>query len=185
MGTLTLTNSANTLSGTVRIGGGTLLLTNALVLQNATLDLNAADTGTLVTSSSVAGLVLGGLMDSRNLVVPAGPLTIGGNGLSTTYSGNLTAPPRSPRSARALFLSGVNNFGSTLVSGGMLEATTTFALPYSATAGSVSVAAGATLAVQTGNGTAGGWSNAQIGACSPAAVGPTTPTWASIRPTAT
>ena len=52
--------------------------------------MNAADAGTLVTSSSVASLVMGGLMDSRNLVTAAIPLTVGGNGLSTTYSGNLT-----------------------------------------------------------------------------------------------
>ena len=66
-------------------------MTSPLALQNATLDLEAGDAGTLDTSTAgLTSLTLGGLMGTQNLVAPAGPLTVGGNGSSTTYSGNLS-----------------------------------------------------------------------------------------------
>ena len=71
-GALTLTNSASSFAGTVRAAGGTLQLNNAAVLGNATLDMNAADGGT-VSMPNLTSLTLGGLMVARNLAVPAGP----------------------------------------------------------------------------------------------------------------
>ena len=161
-GTLTLTNSG-TFGGTVRIGTGTLRLKSPLALQDATLDMNVADVGALDTSSgSLSSLVLGGLMGARNLFAPAGPLTIGGNNSSTTYSGNLGgASSLTKAGTGTLFLSGTNGFASATITGGGLDATTTASLPGYATPNAVTVYAGAGLTVQTGNGL-NGWSNGQI-----------------------
>ena len=46
-------------------------------------------------------------MGARNLIAPAGPLTIGGNNSSTTYSGNLGgASSLTKAGTGTLFLSG-------------------------------------------------------------------------------
>ena len=126
VGTLILTNSNSTFNGTVRIGTGSLRLSNALVLQTATLDMNAADAGTLDTSSSgLTSLTLGGLMGARNLIVPAGSLTIGGNGASTTYSGNLSgATSLTKVGAGSLIFTGTSNgFGNTTITAGAVGST--------------------------------------------------------------
>jgi len=63
--------------------------------------------------------------------------------------------------AGTLTLSGSNNYsGPTSINGGMLEASTTAALPYFASAGSLSVASSATLAVAVGG--AGRWQPGDI-----------------------
>ena len=161
-GTLTLTNSGSTFGGTVRIGTGTLQLKSPLALQDATLDMNTADAGTLDTSTgSLSSLVLGGLMGVRNLSAPAA-LTIGGNNSSTTYAGILGgANSLTKAGSGTLFLSGANGFASATITGGGLDVTTTASLPGYATPNAVTVNAGAGLTVQTGNGT-NGWSNGQI-----------------------
>ena len=163
-GTLILTNSGGTFSGTVRIGAGTLQLSSPLALQDATLDMEAADGGTLNTSTAaLSSLTLGGLTGARNLSAPAGPLTVGGNGSSTTYSGNLSgAASLTKAGTGSLFLTGVDSFATATVSAGVLDAATTASLPGYGTAGAVSVASGAGLTVQAGIGT-GGWTSSQIG----------------------
>jgi len=62
-GTLALT-AANTFSGTTRVQAGTLNLANVLALQNSTLDLATADTGTLAVTAlgapgASAGVIFG------------------------------------------------------------------------------------------------------------------------------
>ena len=89
-GTLILTNSATNFNGTIRIGAGTLEVGNALALQGVTLDMNAADSGNLATGAGVTSITLGGLTGARNLASPVGLLTVGSDGASTTYSGNLS-----------------------------------------------------------------------------------------------
>jgi autotransporter-associated beta strand protein len=90
-GTLAL-SAANTFSGKTRVQAGTLNLANVLALQNSTLDLATADTGTLgLTVAGTASYTVGGLSGSRNLALSGNSLVVGGNGDSTSYSGNLSA----------------------------------------------------------------------------------------------
>ena len=123
-GRLVLTGSNSTYSGTVRIAAGTLQLNSPLALQAATLDLEAADAGTLDTSTAgLASLTLGGLMGSQNLVAPAGPLVVGGNGASTSYTGNLsgaTSLTKTGTGILALSSTG-STFGNTTISGGAIQ----------------------------------------------------------------
>ncbi|MGA2035854.1 MAG: autotransporter-associated beta strand repeat-containing protein, partial [Thermoguttaceae bacterium] len=93
-GTLTLTSGSSTFNGTVRPAAGLLKVNNTYALQYATVDMNAADTGTLNTSGAGTSLSLGGLTGSRNLAGLPTSLTIGANNASTTYSGNLTGATR-------------------------------------------------------------------------------------------
>jgi len=93
-GTLIL-SGANTFSGNTRITAGTLVLNNASAMQNSTLDMNSADVGALQFGSTITAATLGGLLDSRNLVLTnnAGnpvTLSVGQNNANTTYSGVLT-----------------------------------------------------------------------------------------------
>ena len=162
-GTLTLTNPTNSYTGTVRLGQGVLALTSSSVLQTATLDLEPGDAGTLGTSG-IPALNLGGLMGSNNFVAfspNAGPLNIGYNGVNTTYSGNLSGVTiLSKYGTGNSTLSGINNITQGVaVNDGSLEVTTTAALSVAPSA--VSVASGASLIVQPGNGI-NGWSSAQI-----------------------
>ncbi len=164
-GTGTLTLAADgTLSGTVRIGAGTLRLIDALALQDATVDMNAADLGTLSTSGAgLSRLTLGGLMGARNLSTPVGPLTIGAANNSTTYSGNLSGGTALNKTGSgSLYLSGTNSFAKATILGGALEAATTASLTFYGTPNAVSVAGGAGISVQTGDGLTG-WSGSQIG----------------------
>lgn len=87
-GTVTL-GAANTFSGETRIQGGTLRLQHERALQNSTVNLAAADSGTLDLNGLDA--TLGGLQGSRSLAVPDGRiLTVGQNHASLTYAGQLT-----------------------------------------------------------------------------------------------
>jgi autotransporter-associated beta strand protein len=79
---------SNTYSGTVRIAQGALEISNVYALQNATVDLNASDTGTLYLRGLDA--VLGGLKGERSLALGAGEVAIGNNNQSTTYGGVLS-----------------------------------------------------------------------------------------------
>ena len=77
-------SGANTYSGGTTISGGVLQLTNALALQDSTL--NTSGTGTL-NISALSSLTLGGLQGSGNLTLAnsnsaAVPLTVGVNGAS-------------------------------------------------------------------------------------------------------
>jgi len=155
-GTLTLSYSSSPYSGTVRLGQGVLALTSSSALQNATLDLEPGDAGSLGTSG-ISALNLGGLMGSNNFAF-AGPLTVGNNGVNTIYSGNLSLVTTLSKVGSGSFtLSGVNSISvGTIVSGGSLDAVFAASLP-----GAVQVGAGASLIVQTGNGI-NGWSSGQI-----------------------
>ena len=184
-GTLLLTNSGSTLAGSVRIGAGTLQLSNSLALQTATLDMNAADAGALDTSTyALSGMVLGGLTGARNLSTPAGPLTVGGNNSSTTFSGNLSgAVALSKVGSGTLFLSGATSLaGATILAGG-LEVATTASLPAYSTSAPSALSLGPALPCRRAMARAVG-TPARSAACWPAAVGRAPRSSASIPPAA-
>ena len=93
-GTLTLSATSSSYTGTTRIGGGTLTLANSSALQNSTIDLNSADSGSL-SFGSLTSATIGGLMGSRNLSLQnassqAVDLTSGNNNVNTSYAGVLS-----------------------------------------------------------------------------------------------
>ena len=85
-GTLTLA-TMNTFTGTTRIGAGMLQLGHSLALSGSTVDMNAADSGTL-SFGTLTAVSLGNLQGSRNLAIP-GTLTVGGTNSLATYDGVL------------------------------------------------------------------------------------------------
>jgi autotransporter-associated beta strand protein len=127
-GTLTLSGT-NTFSGTTRINSGTLILANSLALQNSTLDLDAADAGS-ISFGSLTTVTLGGLEGSRNLSNGLS-LTIGSNGQTTVYSGNLTGAGSVIKTGNGLLeFSGTNNYsGGTTINGGAMQFDSTAAIP--------------------------------------------------------
>ena len=149
--------ASNSLLGVTTLAGGTLQLNNSLALAGQTLTLSP--TAGVLNTAGLASLTLGGLAGAGNLAAPAGPLTIGGNGMTTTYAGNLSgATSLTKVGSGTLYLSGSNSAGNTLVSAGAIEAELAASL-----SGSVSVAGGAGFILPTGNG-ATGWTGSQIGA---------------------
>ena len=144
-GTTTLNlNAANTFSGTNRAALGTLKIGHANALQNATLDMNAADSGTVNLNNLNA--VIGALNGSRNLALGSGAISIGNNNLSTTYSGVLSGGSLAKIGIGTLTLSRTNTYaGSTTVSNGVLALGTNNALPSATTVN----LAGGTLAMGT------------------------------------
>jgi fibronectin-binding autotransporter adhesin len=120
-GALTLT-AANTYSGTTRSGAGTLNVNNSLALQNTTLDMNTADTGSVAFGT--ANSTLGSLTGSRNLLLPTGTLSVGNNnGSPAAYSGILSGSGSnlSKIGTGTTILSGANTYsGATTVSAGVL-----------------------------------------------------------------
>ncbi len=132
-------SGVNTYSGDTRImAGGLQLSTNAaapagasLALQNSTLDLAAADAGTLSFRGSTftVAATLGGLKGTRNLALlntssASVALTIGNNGQSTIYSGAMSGSGGSLTKigAGTLILAGANTYdGATTISGGSLQ----------------------------------------------------------------
>lgn len=144
---------ANT--GTVRVSGSSgggftkLQLANVNALQAATLDLATGDVGTVeFTAAGTNTYALGGLQGTRNLAIGVQSLTVGGNGQSTAFSGNLSGSGALTKlGAGNLQLSGANTFtGLTSVSAGGLRLNGSIA-------GSLSVASIASL---SGTGTVGG-----------------------------
>ena len=118
-GTLALTG-ANTFTGATRISAGSLSLGNALALQNSTLDLDAADAGTI--SAINQNSTLGGLTGSRNLDMLTRTLSIGNNDASTTYSGSLSNGALTKIGAGTLTLTGENVYtGTTTIDSGTLQ----------------------------------------------------------------
>jgi fibronectin-binding autotransporter adhesin len=96
VGTLVL-GSANTFTGDAHIFQGTLQLNSAYALQNATLDHNYGGT---LSFGDVTEANLGGLKGTRSLTLAneaseSVTLIVGGNGQSTTYSGNVSGLPGS------------------------------------------------------------------------------------------
>jgi autotransporter-associated beta strand protein len=146
MGSLSLA-AGNTFAGDSRVSDGTLLLLHSNALQNSTLDMNLSDTGSVNFNGINARL--GGLKGARNLALESGTISIGNNGLDTTYSGSLSGIGSFIKiGSGTMTLAGANAYsGSTLISVGTLRLTNSTG---SATgSGFVTVAAGATLA---GNG---------------------------------
>ena len=121
--TLTISGS-NTFSGTFRSGvtGGTgkLSIANVYALQNATLDMNAADAGNV---SITVNAVIGALTGTRNLNLGSGNVSIGNNNASTTYDGVLGGAASLVKiGSGTLTLTGLStNAGNTTVSGGTLS----------------------------------------------------------------
>jgi autotransporter-associated beta strand protein len=119
-GTVTL-GAANTFSGNTLVSGGTLLLANALALQNSTFD--SSGSGTLSfggqTAFSFGGLTGPGNIALTNSAGAGMTLTVGGNGVSTTYSGNLSGNGASlvMSGSGMLTLSGINSFTGPLIVG--------------------------------------------------------------------
>ncbi|MEI6077047.1 MAG: autotransporter-associated beta strand repeat-containing protein, partial [Verrucomicrobiota bacterium] len=111
-------NAANTYSGTIR-SGWSLVLQNANALQNATLDMNAADNGSVTL---VNNAVIGALTGSRNLNLSVSSVFIGNNGTSSTYSGALTNSGSLTKIGFGTFtLTGTNTYtGRTTINNGTL-----------------------------------------------------------------
>lgn len=132
LGTLQL-NAANTFGGTFRsAGSGILRIGNALAFQNATLDLNAADTGSVNLNNLSA--TIGALSGSRNLALGSVVVSIGNNHLSTTYSGVLSGSGSLAKIGDGtLTLSRTNlHTGATSVNGGTLALGANNVLPATA-----------------------------------------------------
>jgi autotransporter-associated beta strand protein len=118
----TVLGNANTFTGTVRAQLGTLTVNNALGLQNATLDMNVADSGTVSFASAAAnGVTLGALTGARNLALPSGANNIGNNNSTTTYTGNLSGGSLVKIGMGTLTLSSNAYTGNTTVSAGTLS----------------------------------------------------------------
>ena len=142
-------NAANTFSGTNR-SGNSLVLQNVNALQNATLDMNAADNGSV---SLINNAVIGALTGSRNLNLSVSSISIGNNSASTTFSGALTNTGSLIKiGSGTLTLSGANTYtGRTTVSSGSLALSGSGSLASSV----IAVAGGATFDTSAGSFTLG------------------------------
>ncbi|MEI6077145.1 MAG: autotransporter-associated beta strand repeat-containing protein [Verrucomicrobiota bacterium] len=130
-GKLALT-AANTYSGDTILSGGTLDLKNQNAAQNSTVTLSG---GTLVLDSSVSAnaFTFGGLAANasgvgydlalQNSAASPVTLTVGGNGVSTTYAGVLSGAGSLTKSgAGTLTLSAANTYtGNTTINAGSLD----------------------------------------------------------------
>ncbi|MGO9113326.1 MAG: beta strand repeat-containing protein, partial [Thermoguttaceae bacterium] len=135
-GTLTLTPSNSTYTGSTIVSSGTLQVGNGA----------SGSDGSLTNSNIVDNAALAyNVFASQTASYPIS----GGGSLTKLGSGTLT-------------VSGSNTYGGgTAVNAGTLDAAMAPSLPGYSTTGSVTVAGGAVLAVQSGSG-AIGWSGAQI-----------------------
>jgi autotransporter-associated beta strand protein len=152
----TVLNGANTFTGDTTIAtGGTLKLSNALALQNSTLQYPETD-GAL-SFGPITNATLGNLNGSKNLALNNGDeaplpvaLTIGGNNTSSSYSGVLSgAGSLTKTGTGVLTLSGVNTYaGATAVNNNgqmILDATAGI------TSSALTVSQNATFAVDGGS----------------------------------
>jgi autotransporter-associated beta strand protein len=110
----------NTFTGVTRVLANqtmTLKLNNSLALQNSTLDYN--NYGGTITFNGPTSFTFGGLEGAQNLAI-AVPLTLGGDGDSTVYSGVLSGAGSLIKTGSGSFtLTGANTYsgGTTLASG--------------------------------------------------------------------
>jgi hypothetical protein len=140
-GALTLAAS-NTFTGGTRTTAGILNLGHVNALAGSTLDLNAADSGTVgFTLAGANTYNIGGLQGSRNLDNAGNTMAVGANNSNTTYSGSLSgAGALSKVGTGKLIIAGTNTYsGTTTVSAGSL------AVNGSLASSSTSVVSGATL----------------------------------------
>ncbi len=120
-GTLTL-GGANTFTGTTTISEGSLVLDNALALQNSTFD--TAGSASL-SFGSLTAASFGGLAGSGNIDLTAltGGLTVGGGNRSSTYGGVLSGAGGLTKTGTGTFiLTGSQGYsGATTISQGTLQ----------------------------------------------------------------
>jgi len=141
---------SNTFSGTFRPVGGNITVQNVNAMQNATLDMNAADSGSVTL---INGAVIGALTGSRNLNLTGFTLLIGNNNSSTNYNGALTNSGSLTKVGTGTFtLSGANTYpGITTINGGTLALSGSGSLASSV----IAVAGGATFDTSAGSFTLG------------------------------
>ena len=119
IGNLWITGS-NTFAGTFRAtNSGPLIFSSVYALQNATLDMNAADIGGVSFSANV---IIGALTGSRDLNLGSRAISIGNNNANTLYSGAMTNTGSLTKVGNGtLTLSGANTYpGKTTISAGTL-----------------------------------------------------------------
>ena len=130
-------SGANTLSGLVTVSAGTLSLSNANALQNATLDTGTS--GTQAVTFTLAGnntYNIGGLQGADALAIGGNTLSIGANNASTTFSAVIsgTGGGLTKVGNGTLTLSGANSYtGATAINQGAIRATIAGALGGTAT----------------------------------------------------
>ena len=133
-GVLTLAG-INTYTGNTLISGGTLALGNIKALENSTVDTSG---GGMLSFGTLTSAAFGGLQGSagtltlNNAATTPAPvsLSVGGNGISTTFSGMLAGSGSLTKVGTGrLVLSGSNDYtGGTIVSDGTLYVTNSEAL---------------------------------------------------------
>ncbi len=162
-GSLTLAG-ANTFAGPSIVTSGTLSISNALALQNSTLNYSGGN----VVFSGITAAVMGGLSGSQNLSLlndssAAVTLTVGGNNANTIFSGSISGSGASLTKAGTgtLTLNGNNSYtGATTVSSGVLQLNSGGVI----NGGAANVMDGAEMIVNGGSLTAGSASNIGAGA---------------------
>lgn len=113
-GTLRL-GAANTHSGTTSVAaGGKLVMGHTSALQNSTLDLATAATAE-IDATEPGEYLLGGLAGAGTLTAPGHTLLVGGNGASTTFSGQLDAALLVKQGGGRLTLDPAASFGTTAI----------------------------------------------------------------------
>ena len=129
---LTLAGS-NSYSGDIAVSQGTLELANSSALINSTVEIDGANV--LQFSPGLGTFFLGGLSGAKHLDLDdtsdgGVELIVGGNGQSTTFSGQITGDGSLTLAGSGkLVLAGTNDYsGSTYVAEGTLIAMTNYAL---------------------------------------------------------
>lgn len=90
-GVLVLSGTGNTFSGNTRLDAGTVRIANALALQMSTVDIQSGSLSFAgLTSATLGGLKGTGSLSLSNTSSQAVAVTVGGNGESTSYTGNLS-----------------------------------------------------------------------------------------------
>jgi autotransporter-associated beta strand protein len=90
-GVLVLSGTGNTFSGNTRLDAGTVRIADASALQMSTVDIQSGSLSFAgLTSATLGGLKGTGSLSLSNTSSQAVAVTVGGNGESTSYAGNLS-----------------------------------------------------------------------------------------------